>query len=210
MSDDRQNRYSKDGYKTLLASVLLSSPGPLVLGIGLLFGHSSTQLADFLRRTAELVAIIVSFGIFLQVQKHPEYNNKRIESLEKTANVIIGIIMCVSGSVMIFVALFLASKDKGIVLPAFAIAFLGLLVNVFFWIRYSTIYKKSHNDILGAQGKLYGAKSLVDTVVTASLLSVISFPGLPVSTYLDKLGSILVSLYLVYSGIQLILKHRGV
>ena len=32
------------GERTLLASVLLSSPGPLVLGVALFFGRSSTQL----------------------------------------------------------------------------------------------------------------------------------------------------------------------
>ena len=49
------------GSKTLLLSVLLSSPGPLVVGLGLLAGRSSTQLADFVRRSAELLAIIMAF-----------------------------------------------------------------------------------------------------------------------------------------------------
>ena len=39
----------KSGYQTLLTSMLLSSPGPLVLGLGLTVGHSSRQLSDFTR-----------------------------------------------------------------------------------------------------------------------------------------------------------------
>ena len=40
----------KSGERTLLLSVLMSSPGPLVVGLGLLSGRSSTQIADFVRR----------------------------------------------------------------------------------------------------------------------------------------------------------------
>lgn len=53
----------QSGERTLLASVLLSSPGPIVVGAGLLIGRSSTQLADFIRRTAELAAIVVSWAV---------------------------------------------------------------------------------------------------------------------------------------------------
>ena len=208
MWDNRRERYSKDGYKTLLASVLLSSPGPITLGIGLIFGHSSTQIADFVRRSAELMAIIVSFITYVRVTRYPVYEDLRIDEMERRANSLVGFIMCFSGNFMIIVACFLASRDKGNVIPAFVIAFLGLLVNIFFWIRYSTMYKKNGNEILGAQGKLYGAKSLVDTCVSASLLSVILMPASIVSSYLDRIGSILVSAYLIYSGVKLVIANR--
>ena len=51
----------KSGSQTLLWSVIMSSPGPLVVGLGLLVGQSSTQIADFVRRSSELLAIIVAF-----------------------------------------------------------------------------------------------------------------------------------------------------
>ena len=51
----------KSGKITLLWSVLMSSAGPLVVGVGLLIGKSSTQLADFIRRSTELLGIILSF-----------------------------------------------------------------------------------------------------------------------------------------------------
>ena len=53
----------KSGKNTLLMSVLMSSPGPLVVGLGLMVGQSSTQLADFVRRSAELLSIIMAFRI---------------------------------------------------------------------------------------------------------------------------------------------------
>ena len=43
------NPNTKSGTKTLLLSVLMSAPGPLVVGLGLLAVRSSTQIADFVR-----------------------------------------------------------------------------------------------------------------------------------------------------------------
>ena len=54
----------KSGSRTLLMSVLMSAPGPLIIGLGLLVGRSSTQIADFIRRSAELLAIIMAFVIY--------------------------------------------------------------------------------------------------------------------------------------------------
>ena len=54
----------KSGTRTLLMSVLMSAPGPLVVGLGLMAGRSSTQIADFVRRSAELLAIIMSFVVY--------------------------------------------------------------------------------------------------------------------------------------------------
>ena len=52
------------GSRTFLWSVIMSSPGPLVVGLGLIAGRSSTQIADFVRRSAELLAIIMSFIVY--------------------------------------------------------------------------------------------------------------------------------------------------
>ena len=43
----------KSGLKTLIMSVIMSSPGPIVVGIGLVIGQSSTQIADFIRRSID-------------------------------------------------------------------------------------------------------------------------------------------------------------
>ena len=48
---------TKSGSRTLLLPVLMSAPGPLVVGLGLLAGCSSTQIADFVRGSAELLAL---------------------------------------------------------------------------------------------------------------------------------------------------------
>ena len=73
----------KSGAKTLLMSVIMSSPGPLVVGLGLLSGRSSTQIADFVRRSAELLAIIMSFVIYKLTTKGDVCDENKKKKLEK-------------------------------------------------------------------------------------------------------------------------------
>ena len=60
----QENNQRKSGTKTLLWSVLMSAPGPLIIGLGLFVGRSSTQIADFVRRSSELLAIIMAYIVY--------------------------------------------------------------------------------------------------------------------------------------------------
>ena len=55
------NRKTK---KTLLLSIILSLPAPFIVGFSLFIGNSSTQIADFIRRTSELISIIIAFIVY--------------------------------------------------------------------------------------------------------------------------------------------------
>ena len=57
-------RTRKAAKRTLLLSVIMSSPGPLVVGLSLFIGNSSTQMADFIRRTSEFISIVMSFLVY--------------------------------------------------------------------------------------------------------------------------------------------------
>ncbi len=195
----------KSGERTLLASVILSSPGPIVVGLGLLLGRSSTQLVDFIRRTAELAAIIVSWVVFRYLSKNEETDINRKEKLEHTANLSVGIAMCVSGIAMIFIALFRSNAEKGNVVPGLIIALLGVVVNFLFWIRYSKLNRENPDAILSVQSKLYFAKLLVDLCVTVTLVIIVIAPSGSLTYYVDLIGSILVSVYLILNGILTIL-----
>ena len=102
----------KSGARTLLWSVLMSSPGPLVVGLGLLSGRSSTQIADFVRRSAELLAIIMSFIVFKLTTKDEVCNEEKKQKLERISNVFVGAMMCVGGIFMIILAFMTDNSDK--------------------------------------------------------------------------------------------------
>ena len=196
------------GERTLLASVLLSSPGPLVLGIALFFGQSSTQLADFIRRTVELAAIVVSWVVFRALYKDGESESSRRERLESTANKTVGVAMCLSGLAMIFITLSSSKADKGNVIPGLIIAFLGVVVNSWLWFRYRKLDREKPDAILAVQSRLYGAKSVVDICVVLALLLVTLAPHAPITFAVDLGGSVVVALYLIRSG-YLTIRDRG-
>ena len=108
--------------------------------------------------------------------------------------------MCVGGLFMVILTFFSNHQDKGNVIPSLVIAALGLLANTCFWIKYTKLNKKHPNSIIAVNAKLYRAKSLVDSAVTAALLSVAFMPGTELSYYLDVVGSLLVAAYLFFTG----------
>ena len=183
-------------------SIILSSPGPLVVGLGLLSGRSATQIADFARRSAELLAIIMSFVVFKITCNCDECDGKKCITWERRSNIFVGSMMCLAGVVMILIALLIHDGEKGNVIPGLIIAIIGLTGNFFFWLRYTSLNRTSPNSILAVQAKLYRAKFLVDSSVTAALLSVLIFPNSLFSYYMDFAGSIVVALYLIYCGLK--------
>lgn len=185
----------------------MSSPGPLVVGLGLLAGRSSTQIADFVRRSSELLAIIMAYVVYQLTCK--DTGAERRTRLERLSNTFVGAMMCLGGSLMIVLAFAAESGDKGNVIPGLTIAVLGVIANTIFWRKYTRLNKEEPNAILAVQARLYRAKSLVDTCVTIALLSVAVFPLSSLSYWLDLIGSVVVAVYLVWCGVQTIWEAAG-
>lgn len=196
----------KSGAKTLFMSVLMSAPGPLVIGISLLSGKSTTQIADFVRRSSELLAIILSYIVFKKTMNENDDSKKK--QLERKSNIFVGSMMCVGGFLMILLTLFSESTDKGNVTGGLVIALLGVIANSIFWRKYTKLNKQEPNAILEVQSRLYRAKTLVDACVTTALLSVLIAPSSQISIYLDFIGSIIVAIYLMYCGIKTINEYK--
>ncbi len=199
-----ENTQKKSGTKTLLWSVIMSAPGPLIIGLGLFVGRSSTQIADFVRRSSELLAIIMAYVVYKITTKDGVCDTVRKDKLERFSNLFVGAMMCLGGSLMLLLAFVSENEDKGNVIPGLAIALLGVIANTIFWRKYTKLNKQEPNAILAVQARLYRAKSLVDGCVTIALLSVALLPESPVSYYLDFIGSVIVALYLIWCGIQTI------
>ena len=190
------------GSRTLLWSVIMSSPGPLVVGLGLLAGRSSTQIADFVRRSSELLAIIMAFAVYRLTTKNGACDEIRRARLERLSNVFVGAMMCVGGGFMIALAFMSDSADKGNVIPGLTIAVLGVIANTIFWRKYARLSRAEGSSILAVQARLYRAKSLVDACVTAALTAVAVAPGSEAAARLDFAGSVIVAAYLVWCGVR--------
>ncbi len=188
------------GGRTLLASVLLSAPGPLVVGLGLFWGRSATQLADFIRRSAELAAILVSWGVYRATRRGEPADPDRRARLEAAANLWVAAALCLSGAAMLAAALLPPGGQKGNVVPGLVIALLGVVTNTWFWLRYRKLNRLDPGPILGAQARLYRAKALVDACVTVALGTVAAAPASPAALVMDRAGSVAVAVYLLLQG----------
>ena len=200
------------GAKTLFMSVIMSAPGPLIIGLGLLVGQSSTQIADFVRRSAELLGIIMAFVVYIITAKDGKCDKERKEHLERFSNLFVGAMMCLGGMLMLLLAFTADNEEKGNVIPGLVIAVLGVIANTLFWRKYSSLNKAEPNAIIAVQARLYRAKSLVDGCVTIALLSVTLFPASKVSSILDFFGSVIVALYLIWCGVKTVserLREKG-
>jgi len=200
------------GEKTLFCSVLLSGFGPAATGLALMVSRSSTQFADFLRRTLELMAVIVSWAMLRSFRTQNVTDEREKARRSQIASRVVGAAMLVSGAAMLYIAIWGAGthKDKGNVIPGLTVAFLGFLTNVFFWIRYRSLVRREPSPIIAAQVALYRAKSLTDLCVLGALGTVAAAPLHPLAGYIDRGGGFTVALFLLWNGVSVVQKARFV
>ena len=198
---------NKSGKKTLLMSVIMSSPGPLVVGLGLLVGKSSTQLADFVRRSIELLAIILAFAVYSITTKNDSTDEIKKQKYERATNLFVSVAMVISGVIMTVLAFASSSEEKGNVIPGLAIALLGVVAHSLFWVKYNKLGKETCNKILMVQSNLYRAKTFVDLSVVIALVTVLLSTDPMVSYYFDLIGTVCVSVYLVFTGVTSFIKE---
>lgn len=197
--------------RTLLTSLLLSAPGPLVTGLALLGSQSSTQFADFIRRGIELAAIFLSWWVFHKLVRSPEMGAAQQSRMERAVGLGTATAMCISGVILTALAVARLSDMTagGRVGPGLIIAILGVLTNGWFWRRYAGMTREQYSAVIAAQEQLYRAKTFVDVCVMLALGAVFLAPAHPVTRYVDLVGSIIVALYLLWSGFRSARKHLG-
>jgi divalent metal cation (Fe/Co/Zn/Cd) transporter len=189
--------------KTLLVALLLSMWAPLATGIAVVLSASTTQLADFIRRSVELAALFTAWLVFRHIsRKEPGADEKaRLEKI--TGLITAGALLC-SGVVVLVVAVSRIDNFEpgGNVYPGMIIAALGLFTNSWFWRRYSRFNLERYSPIMDSQSALYRAKAFVDLCVLAALTSVAINPEHFTTRYIDLMGSGAVFIYLLWSGVS--------
>jgi len=210
--NDLNEKQSVKREKTMLTSLLLSAPGPIVTGIAAVSSLSATQMADFLRRTAELVALFVSWWVYRKLQRNPVSDDIYRARMEHMVNLTVAGAMICSGIAMLVVgvARLFVYEANGNVTMGLIIAVLGVLVNTGFWWRYRNMTQEQFDPVIEGQQKLYRAKACVDLGVVIALTSVTVAPGHSAIKYIDASGCILVACYLFHNGLSIIGKNKTV
>ena len=197
--------------KTLLTALLLSTPGPLLTGLAAISSNSTTQWADFIRRSVELVALILSWWVFHRIQRDKALSNADRARQEQVVGLSVAGTMVFSGIILSALAVSRLSmfEPGGTLLPGLTIAALGLVANGWFWRRYTVLTREQFNAVIAAQVKLYRAKASVDLCVVTALAAVAVAPSHPATRYVDLLGSIAVAGYLLWSGFRMVQSNQG-
>ena len=183
-------------------ALLLSLWGPFATAIAVALSQSTTQLADFVRRSVELVALAISWAVFRHLRRTSGLTPARAARLERVASLAVASALTVSGVVMLVlvstrVRTFVPGGDVRLGL---AIAVLGLVVNAVFWRRYAGMERERPNTLIDAQRRLYRAKVAVDACVIAALATVLLAPEHPAVRWVDLGGSLAVAVYLMVSA----------
>ena len=190
--------------KTLLAAFLLSAWAPLTTGIAVVMSHSTTQVADFIRRTAELTALFVSWQVFRYLARNNKLGASSKARIERIAGLSVAAALGCSGIVMFGLALSRIStfEPGGNVYLGLTIAILGLITNLWFWQRYNLLTREHFSPVIETQVQLYRAKAFVDICVITALSAVAIHPTHFITRSIDILGSIMVALYLLWSSLR--------
>lgn len=190
--------------KTLLIALLLSMWAPLATGLAVIMSSSATQLADFIRRSAELIALFISWWVFRYLARNKKMDGEKRAGMEIIASISVSVALLCSGLVMLILT-FMRTSDfqpGGNVYPGLLIASLGLITNSWFWRRYTLLNREFYSSIIDAQRQLYRAKAFVDLSVIIALIFVALAPALALTRIVDLIGSLVLSVYLVWSGVQ--------
>ena len=201
MKDTRQ--------KTLILSIFFSSLGPIVLLYAVFSNTSTTQLADFLRRTVELTVLIVALWMYKKMQKIHD-NPEKIRDYKQWMYRISGAVLMLSAVILLIILIYNVvnlNAPTGNVTIGLSIAVLGLVFNGYFAIRYRHFNRVSRNAVMDTQSKIYQAKMIVDINVIIALSSIILFTNTNLILMIDRIGTMMIVVYLFYRGFR-ILRYR--
>lgn len=199
MSANKPSEYT-EGRKNLIFATLISIPGPLLLAIGMTDGSSATGIADLIRRSCEFLTIFLAWLVYELTAGKDLSNDTRKARLEGFVKYFTGLSMCLSGAVMIYVAVANFGGEKGSVLTSLILAVIGAVINAKLYFNYRTM----ENAVLSVQAKLHRVKMLLDCFMSLLLLVWMRLPIEAVRSYADVVGSVLISVYLIWSGIRVL------
>lgn len=187
--------------RTLAWSLALSAWGPPVTLVAVVLGRSTTQLADFVRRSTELAAIAVAYLAHRRTAASDVPPSTRVR-WEARARWATRAALTSSGAAIATVAIVRGSdvRPVGPLWIGLTVAALGLLVNAGFWRRYARLARRRPDAVVASQRVLFRAKCLVDAGVVASLATAWLASGRPLARWADLVGALLVACYLLWSA----------
>ncbi|MFO8060667.1 MAG: cation transporter [Bacillota bacterium] len=190
--------------RTLRAAWLISLTAPLATAAAFLLGRSAVQLADFLRRTAELLALFLAWYILRKVAGGQQ-NGRQYVRLENLSSLITAAVMFISFALVTYssVSRFLHPVPLGWVAPGLVIPIGGVMVNGWFWRRGSLLARAESTPIIESQWRLCRSKTILDACVFITLLLALILGDSPWAQRSDLIGSLVIGVFLLVSSCRI-------
>ena len=124
------------------------------------------------------------------------------QSASREKTLLTALLLSAPGPLVVALSRLSVFEPGGNVTVGLTIAVLGLVTNGWFWWRYTVLTREQYSAVIAAQQQLYRAKASVDLCVVAALAAVAIAPAHPATHYVDLLGSVMVAIYLLWSGLR--------
>jgi len=186
-------------------AVCLSAFAPLATLASMLASASLTQVADFVRRSVELLSTAISYRI---VASRTHATRRELRERWATRTVVVSLL--VSAFVIATLALVQPiSAPGGRVELGLAVAVAGAATNTVFAWRFARLAVQCHDQVMRAQGELYRAKVVVDLAIGVTLTFVLVWPDAHVTLVLDRVAAWCVTGYLTWTARGALLRSRS-
>jgi cation diffusion facilitator family transporter len=196
-------RASDEKERSVLIGILTCSAALPVGIVGVVLGNSVALLADLLRATAELVAMVLSWLTLRAVRRtRHDVFNYGLGKLESAASVMVGAALMVAFVVVLggSLARFLAPAPIGNAWLGLAVTVAGMGGSVWLWRRNYAIARRSPSPVMDAQWRLYRSKAVANLIVSVSVGVALGFKGQAWAAYVDPAGSLAIAGFLLYSA----------
>lgn len=172
-----------------------------------LISNSTTLLADLLRCLGEFFAIFASWLVLRKMSRNETSRfNYGYGKLEQLAGV------AVAAALFLTFLVSIVSGIRGLILPTklenaefgFLFAIASVAGNVVLWTSNYIADVRAPSPIAESQWRLFRAKACASLVVVASLGVALVFSDSAASVYVDPLGSIALSLFMLWQSYTLV------
>jgi cation diffusion facilitator family transporter len=172
-----------------------------------LISNSTTLFADLLRCLGEFFAIVASWVVLLKMSRNDTTRfNYGYGKLEQLAGI------AVAAALFLTFLVSLTSGIRGLIVPTklenaefgFIFALLSVGGNAFLWTSNYIADARSPSPIAESQWRLFRAKTCATMVVVTSLGVALAFADSQTSVYVDPLGSIALSLFMLWQSYTLV------
>jgi cation diffusion facilitator family transporter len=172
-----------------------------------LISNSTTLFADLLRCLGEFFAIVASWAVLIKMSRDERSRfNYGYGKLEQLAGI------AVAAALFLTFLVSLTSGIRGLIVPAklenaefgFFFALLSVAGNAFLWGSNYVADARSPSPIAESQWRLFRAKTCATMVVVTSLGVALAFADSQASVYVDPLGSIALSLFMLWQSYALV------